>query len=199
MSLAFVPTSDPIWDTVSKVLIADYPNMCICTIERVVNPAVRAAFEDRRRAMQEAQDARHEVLEVAGTGASDGAGQPDGLHERVLFHGTKEKHIRSIVREGFLVAENRVSAFGLGTYFATSAAMSAVYTDVARTNEMSYMFVCRVLVGRCATDHHVGALDTSRFDNSTNGGRGFPPTIFTAPTDDGAYPEYLVAFYRSTK
>lgn len=170
-----VPMSDPIWDTASKVLLTDYPKMCICWIERINNPEVREAYADRREAMRE----------QIGT---------ENVHERVLFHGTKANHIDDIVRDGFKVALNRVSAYGIGTYFATSAAMSASYTDVAYSSEMSFMFVCNVLVGRCAAGHHKATLDTRLYDNTTND--RLNPTIFTTPTDDRAFPEYLVAFYK---
>lgn len=179
MAREFVPTSDGIWDRVSKVLLADYPQMCICWIERIGNPAVRAAYDARRLAMEAAA-------------ASTGGVPPT---ERVLFHGTKADRIDAIVRDGFKVALNRVSAYGIGTYFATSAALSAHYTDVSSRDEMSYMFVCRVLIGRIATGQtRNGILDTAQFDNTSNGGAN--PTIFTTPTDDRAFPEYLVAFYK---
>ena len=157
----------------TKVLLADYPTMCICSIERIDNPMVRAAYTERR----------DELRTLRGD---------DKIHERTLFHGTKASLIDAITLKGFKVALNRVSAYGLGTYFATSACMSKMYTDVASQSDMSYIFVCKVLVGVCTTNHHAGALDTTRYDNSTN----ISQTIFTSPTDDGAYPEYLVAFYK---
>jgi len=174
---AFVSLSDPIWDRVSRVLEADYPAMCICWIERIDNPAVRAAYEARRQAIQQARG---------------------HVSERVLFHGTKAHAVDAIVRDGFRVACNTVSAWGRGTYFATSAAMSAGYTDVREATEMSYMFVCNVLVGRCKTGVPNETVDVAVYDNTSNVATGEIGSIVTTPYDDGAYPEYLVGFYKNS-
>ena len=175
MSRSYVSVSDPIWDRVSVVLSADYPKMCICWIERIDNPEVRAAYEARRQAMRAARGAER-------------------VSERVLFHGTKAHSVDGIVREGVAVGCNRVSAFGIGTYFATSAAMSAGYTDVLTETEMSYMFVCNVLVGVTKVGTGNETLDVTRYDNTTN--LSVSPSIYTTPYDDGAFPEFIVGFYK---
>ena len=96
---------------------------------------------------------------------------------------------------GFDPTKNRISAFGVGTYFATRASMSLQYTDVDRDG-VSYVFVCKVLVGTTALGKSNAAIPEGidNFVNSTT-----YPTIYVSPYVDGAYPQYLVAFHKSAQ
>ena len=174
--LTQVPMSDPIWDTVSDVLQKSWPNMCICWIEKNENNALMEFYVIRKERM------------IAMRGESN-------VKEMTLFHGTKEASVDAICQNGFQVSMNRVSAYGKGTYFSPSAQMSNGYTDKSKNTEMSYMFVCKVLFGKCKVGTSNETIDTILYDNTVNTLKN--PTIITTPYDDGAYPEYIVAYYKN--
>jgi hypothetical protein len=113
-----------------------------------------------------------------------------------LFHGTKEKSIQSIISNGFICGMNQVSAYGRGTYFATTATYSKSYMDVGRDG-ISYMFIADVLVGECAPGIQNGVLNTAIHDNFVNS--KYTPSIYVTPYDDGAYPGTIVAFHKDAK
>lgn len=173
-----VPMSDSIWDSVSDKLQESWPNMCICWIEKNENAELWNRYLTQK-----------ELLEAL-------RGEKK-IKEMSLFHGTKVHSIDPICKDGFKVSLNRVSAYGKGTYFSSSAQMSSSYTDTSRSDEMSYMFVCKVLVGKCKIGRSNEELDTMLYDNTVNTLKS--PTIITTPYDNGAYPEYIVAFYKNAK
>lgn len=169
MSLSPVYMADPRFEIVSKYITADFPNACILYIDEVQNPALLTAFENK-------------VVERDAT-------------EKTLFHGTKATSVNKIALCGFDPTKNRISAFGVGTYFATRASMSLQYTDVDRDG-VSYVFVCRVLVGKTALGRSNAAIPEG-IDNYVNSAT--TPTIYVSPYADGAYPQYLVAFHKSAQ
>jgi hypothetical protein len=170
-SFAMVSLSDPVWAEVSAALAKSYPDMCVCSIDRVVNPDLERRFEQRRRSIAAA---RGEV------------------HVRRLFHGTKPKFVDSIACNGFMTSKNTVSGYGKGTYFAAEARMSSGYTQIDPLSEMNYMFVCDVCVGRAQRGITNAAMHPD-FDNFVD--KLDAPSVFVTPYDDGALPVYLVAFH----
>ena len=171
-----VSTSDATFDEIYEALARSYPDACVCTLDRVSNPALELRFEARKAAMEQA-----------------------GLPVRVmrLFHGTLPENVRGIADLGFLSSKNVASAYGRGTYFARDAKMSSKYAEIDHANEMSYMFVCDVLVGRLARGSCNAVLKTSEFDNFVDSLKD--PKIVVTPHDDGALPRYLVAFHKNAR
>ena len=174
MATERVNLSDPIWEYVASILEVNYPNMCICWIERIQNPSLQEKYKKRKDQIQFKRGS---------------------VEEMTLFHGTKETNLKSIMKNGFLINMNTTSAYGLGTYFSTSSRLSSFYSK-SNTYELSYMFVCKVLVGATKCGMHNEKLNTDKYDNTVN--RMDRPDIYTTPYDDGAYPEYLVAFYKTS-
>ena len=166
--------SDPIFDELAKYIEKSYPNACILYIDEVINDDLRILYEKRKAAL----------IEKRGK---------DNISEKILFHGTKAHAIDSIAENGFLKKYNKVSAFGLGTYFSTTATYSTDYSDKDNT-DVSYMFVCDLLVGICETINGPVPIDTTKYDNSVNKNN---PTIYVSPYDDGCFPKYLIAFYKN--
>jgi poly(ADP-ribose) polymerase-like protein len=80
--------------------------------------------------------------------------------KRKLFHGTKLHNIESILREGFKINYNVRHAYGKGTYFSPNVSLSLSYTDGNKTmnifqDELSYVFLCDVIVGEIGVDNYV--------------------------------------------
>lgn len=103
MSLQRVPLSDPEWDRVYEWMAKSFPEACVLSIDRVVNPLLHARFEGY-------------VLS-----------HPNDV-QTWAYHGTRKwDNIHSIVEKGFLSELNVTSAYGKGTYFSTQITYSREY------------------------------------------------------------------------
>ena len=152
-----------------------YPNSCVLYVDELLNDILTSRYNGRKQAM----------INIRGV---------HNIQELRLFHGTKACNINSIAENGFLSRTNTRSAYGIGTYFSTAAGYSKDYTDTDN-DDVSYMFVCDVLVGRCAVGCGNKILDTEAYDNFVN--RSNDPTIYICPHDDACVPRYLVAFHKN--
>jgi hypothetical protein len=171
--LCDVPMSDPTFDEIMNLVMKSFPNACVLFMERVLNFDLIASFERRKE----------EMIEKRGAG---------NVREELMFHGTRSENIMPIVKDGFLPEKNKVSAFGMGTYFASAASYSKNYAPPAR-DEVAYMFVCRVLIGKMLRGIGNAVLDTDKYDNFVDNPAN--PSIVVTPHADGAIPAYIVAFH----
>ena len=126
-----------------------------------------------------------------------------GANERLLFHGTNESNVETIISQGFLRDFNTTSAFGKGTYFATDAAYSLrpSYASPNAAGEQT-LFVARVICGesclgcrnKLTPDLKPGltVLYESMVDSLVS------PRIYvlSAGSDYHSYPEFLLRVYR---
>lgn len=176
MTTHYVELSDPIYDTVTKRVRKTYPTACIVYIERIENEQLEAAFAKRKASLEALRGA-------------------DAILIRQLFHGTTEKAVDSIVRNGFDPAYNTVSAYGIGTYFSPSSQVSKDYAK-SKKEELNYMFLADVLVGLVGRAPASAPIDTKIMDTSINNGTIDNSTIICTPYADGAIPRYIIAFYR---
>lgn len=95
-----------------------------------------------------------------------------------MFHGTKSDNIHSIIEEGLKSSYNKVSAYGVGTYFSPDVKFSLKgYTDIG-PSEMSYVFLCDVI-----------EQEAKRGNNQ----------IYVCPKDDSFAIRYLISFYKLAK
>ena len=168
-----VPLSNPIWEYVSSIIELTYPQMCICWIDKIENIDLIEQYNIRKSMIKEKRGF---------------------VEELTLFHGTKGDNVNSIIKYGFLTDMNKVSGYGVGTYFSTSSKISSFYSK-NKKSELSYMFVCKVLVGKTKCGMVNENIDINLYDNTIN--RENRPDIYTTPYDDGAYPEFLIAFYKN--
>jgi len=161
--------SDHIYDLVYK----SYPNACLLYIDEVINEPLLARYNDLKEALKL-------VTEV---------------EEKQLFHGTSDLLINTIAEEGFDPTKNKTSAYGYGTYFAVNAGYSFNYMRSDQGNELTFMFLADVLVGRKAVGKSKKQMGTwdNNVDNLTK------PSIYTTPYPDGAYPRYVIAFHKNAK
>jgi Poly(ADP-ribose) polymerase catalytic domain len=163
--------SSPLYDEVCARIRDSYPNSCVLYIDEVTNPELRQKYEARKDSIPNVQEKR-------------------------LFHGTKFVNIDSIAKHGFDTKLNKTSAFGRGTYFATNASYSREYSNKDQ-EDISYMFLCDVLVGRCKRFGGSEKIDTESYDTGVDSVEA--PSIYVCPYNDGCYPTYLVAFHKNAK
>lgn len=170
-----ISISEPFYTKIESAIQQSYPNSCILYIDELQNQPLKEKYDKKKLELESKRGA-------------------ENISELLLFHGTKAENINSIAENGFLTRLNQRAAFGNGIYFSTLANYSKDYTD-SDTDEISYMFMCNVLIGKCHTCH--GQIDTNLYDNSVNTIKN--PTIYVSPYDDGCFPRYLIAFYKNTK
>ncbi|MHB1909885.1 MAG: poly(ADP-ribose) polymerase family protein [Nitrososphaerales archaeon] len=173
--LVSLKLSDPRFEEIFARVKKSYPNACILFIKEIVNPELERRFLERKEMI---------------------LAQRGQVQERLLFHGTKEQNINLIAAGGFQAGKNKVSAYGMGTYFAKHANYSINYAQPGK-DEVSYMFLCRVAIGACAIGYPNQELDTNIIDNTVDSSRN--PTIFVTPYDSGALPKFIIGFYRNAK
>jgi hypothetical protein len=173
-SIRYVEMSEPIYEQINKRVRNSFPNSCICWIEEVINPALREAYESRKRGIQ--------------------AARKTNPNEVQFFHGTYEGAINSIISGGFNPDYNKTSAYGKGTYFAKNASYSFSYMK-PNTEGISFMFLCDVLLGVSSIGTSDATLDTKLYDSFVN--QLTDPTIVVTPYADGAYPKYIIAFHKT--
>ena len=161
----YVEMSEKLYDEIASRVRESYPNSCIVWIEEVLNKGLRNEYEKQR------------------------AGGP----ERQLFHGTHEDAIDSIAAVGFDPSYNRVSAYGIGTYFARDAVYSFSYMRPGR-EQISYMFLADVFVGKSALGRANYTIPEG-VDTAVNNLDS--PSIFVTPHRYGAYPKYIIAFHKN--
>jgi poly [ADP-ribose] polymerase 10/14/15 len=173
----YVEMSEPIYDNISEKIYKSYPNACICWIEENINPDLRKKYEDKRESI------RHLIHE-------------NDILEQEMFHGTTINGVSSILNNGFDPSYNKTSAYGIGTYFARDAKYSMNYMKPCKDG-ISYMFIADVIQGRTMIGKLNKIIDTSMYesyvDNISN------PSILVTPFSDGAFPKYIIAFYKEAK
>lgn len=172
-----VSTSSKLYDEISFKIRESYPNACILYIDEVINPELYDAYMTKK----------HELITLRGDLS---------VTEKLLFHGTSYKNINSIATTGFLTGKNKISVYGRGSYFSMMASYSKDYS-VSYTDDISYMFLCDVIIGKCGIYRNLGVINTDIHDNSINSAHN--PTIYVTPYDPGAYPKYLIAYHKNAK
>jgi len=166
---------DKRFDQIGEGIYKSYPNACILWIDEVVNAELCREFESFKKELSEKRNCVREML---------------------MFHGTSEEAMNNIVWNGFDPKMNKVAAYGKGTYFARDAAYSKAYAK-PKSNEISFMMVCRVLVGKCCIGSSDAVLDTCKFDNWVDNIKD--PSIVVTPYPNGAIPLYVIGFHRNAK
>lgn len=168
-----VNMSDKRYDQIYELVQKSYPNACLLYIEEVINEPLLNAY-----------NARHESLKLV-----------TNVTEKQLFHGTFDYLINTIAEVGFDPTKNKTAAYGYGTYFAVNAGYSCHYMRSQSKDNVTYMFLADVLIGRLTTNKRKSLI----YDWDNNVDDKDNPKIYTTPYPDGAYPRYVIAFHKNAK
>ncbi|XP_051998367.1 LOW QUALITY PROTEIN: protein mono-ADP-ribosyltransferase PARP14-like [Xyrauchen texanus] len=175
------PTSSE-YNDVLGLFKTSCPTNNVVKIERIQNPGMWKNYHNNKSVMERKNGHQN--------------------NEKRLFHGTCEKTIMHINKNGFnrSYAGKNAAAYGNGTYFALNARYSASNTySVPNAQGQKHMYLCRVLTGDF-TKGNAGMIvpppkQTTSFDlYDTVVDNPAAPTIFVVFRDDNAYPEYLITF-----
>jgi hypothetical protein len=176
MNFKEVSLSSNVFDDIANKVRKNYKNACILYIDELNNDNLLANYLTKKEELETLRG-------------------KDKIKELQLFHGTKYDFINAIATNGFQKECNVNSAYGKGNYFSPNASMSQYYTNQDRS-EISYMFLCNVLIGNCVEIYGSKEIDTKLYDNSVNSLLG--PTIYVSPYNDAIFPRYLIAFHKNT-
>jgi poly [ADP-ribose] polymerase 7/11/12/13 len=168
---------DKRYDYLCNLIKESYPDSCILWIDEVKNDELLAKYEQ----------CKENIMLKRGI---------DNIEEKQVFHGTNGENINTIISNGFDATKNRVSAYGKGTYFAKRANYSKNYTDISR-DELSFMFICDILIGNCITGSLSMKIDTEKYDCAVDNVKS--PNIYVIPYNYGAYPKYIICFHKNAK
>ena len=166
-----VGMSDTRFSEISDRIRESCPNACVLYIDEVINESLLDSFNQLQ--------------------------QSRPFEIKQLFHGTSNDCIHSIASTGFDPTKNKTSAYGYGTYFAKNAGYSFNYMRSEQKNDITYMFLADVLVGRLTTLKRKSLNDQYDWDNNVDNITN--PTIYTTPYHYGAYPKYTIAFHKNAR
>ncbi len=167
--------SDPKFTIIDEGIRISYPNSCILWIEEIHNPLLQDEYD---KLSQEIAKKRN--IEIV----------PEAIN---VYHGTTEKAAASICEYGFDPTYNKRNAYGIGSYFAKNASYSKDYAPPRSGDAISFMFVCKILLGNSGKYGSSHKINTATHDSSTDPSN----SIYVTPYRYGAIPQYLVAFYKS--
>lgn len=167
------------FDDLAKHITNSWPKACIMFIQRIPEPPMKEGYELLKEKM-----------------IKDWI-KPD---EQILLHGTNEVSAYTIAMNGYNPEMNKVSAYGLGTYFSPLASVSWNYMPVAKHAngfELSYMLVNKVLVGRKVLGQNNKPINLSKGDTQVN--LLEKTTIYSIPRADQAMPIYIIGFHKNAQ
>jgi hypothetical protein len=159
------------FDEISSIVQKTCPNQCIISIEKLINITLIERYEKYKDSLQE-----QKYTELFG------------------FHGTNINNIDIIASEGFKKEFNKTSAYGLGTYLASSFGYSKNYAKLSKEFKDSYkcLFVCKFIyvniIKGCGSKKCPEHFDV-QVDKIEN------PNIYCVDKDEAIIPLYLVRFY----
>ncbi len=178
-----VDLGNKLFDELDEKIRKSYENCCILYIDEIKNEKLENNYNKLKEKLIEKRGEKE-------------------IKEQYLFHGTKHVSISGIYDEGFKVSLNRVNAYGIGTYLSPNAKLASGYTNVTNDDntyldgvEVSYLFYCKVLIGKMKVGKNGKLLDTNNFDVGVNHLK--VPTIYSIPYDEAVVPLYLIAFYKN--
>jgi poly [ADP-ribose] polymerase 7/11/12/13 len=182
------PTSDE-FAAVAAAMLATLPSVTVDNVERVENGPQHELYSVHRRNVE------RELAQQGGAGPA----------ARLLFHGTSEAAVQSIVQSdtsGFLplLAGSTTGAlWGDGTYFARDAAYSHDYA-CRLANGQKQMLLAEVVVGRWAKGQKglkecplLPGEAYRRYNSLVNDVAN--PSIFVVQHTSQAYPAYLITYH----
>lgn len=175
VSTNYIPLSNKVYNEIDAGIRSSYPNSCILWIEEIHNEYLENEYNKQKEA----------ITSLRGT---------ECMELTNVYHGTNEQSSAQIIQHGFDPSYNKRSAYGLGSYFAKNASYSKDYAPPA-SNEVSFMFICKILLGNQGKYGSGRPIDIKIHDSSTDGIQN----IFVTPYKYGAIPQYLVAFHKNAK
>ena len=178
-TLKYLSVGSKEFDEVCALISQSHPDECVICVYSIQNPAFEERFEKFR-----------EIL------TNKRSKPPTQLR---AFHGCSLESAQNIASKGFQRSFNRVSAYGVGTYFSGFYNVSRQYSVSKRTQPDAYhaLIVADVLLGKLGRQSASGQINTELMDASVD--NPTHPKIIALPYDDAALPRYLVQFHRDAE
>jgi hypothetical protein len=171
---------DKRYDKILASIRVSYPNSCIIEIKEVIN---------EKNIIEKFSESYIKELSI----------KPETIVME-LFHGTDEHSIYNIIKNGFRVSENVISAYGKGSYFSNNANISKQYANKfgieSKRSQKNLLYV--IIADVVISDMKLGGYNKDRIPscwvNSVT-----HPSYFCIPHDNRALPKYVVSFFESSQ
>ena len=163
------------FEEVAQYITKTWKNACIMDIQRVEEHCMFEKYNALKQTMPEP-------------------------NEQMLFHGTHESAVNSILEFGYDPLFAKVCAYGMGVYFAADASYSYNYMPSKKDLsgfDLSYMFVNSVLVGRSISGTSNSICNLNQADTQVDSVKN--PKIFSVPRAEQAIPKYVIAFHKNAQ
>lgn len=168
--LEFLSPSGKEFEGVANGVAVSCPGQCIVSVERVIAPKLEERYEKRK-------------TELAAKGK---------IREFTVYHGARDaRAIQPILEDGFKESYNTTSAHGKGTYFATTYAVSKLYSG--KLEDYHVILVCSLATQTMVQGRPGQTLSPKEGDCWVDNTKH--PSIFSVPNDHQSVPRYLVQFW----
>jgi hypothetical protein len=173
--LSIVSVSSKEFSDVCDLINKSHPDECVISIHKIENEQFETAFEECRKMLTEKRG-------VAPT-------------QMRAFHGCSTESATNIAHNGFLKSQNKVSAYGIGTYFGGFYNVSRSYSMTKKQDKYIYhaLIIADILLGKMGRSASGNNIDLTNMDVSVDNFTS--PSIISLPIDDAAIPRYYVQFY----
>ncbi len=173
--LEYISCSSKEYDEVANLIRKTCPDECIVSIDKVKNPRLEEEFQ---KIKAEIQTKRGQVS------------------EKIVFHGTSEAGMWSIVSEGFKISLNKRSLYGVGTYCSESASVARTYAQKTQYDDNA-MLICKMVWGTPVLGKANKPINTQNADVGVDKLQN--PAILVVPYTYAIIPLYAVQFYIPAK
>jgi hypothetical protein len=163
------------FEEVAQYITKTWKNACIMDIQRVEDHCMFNKYNVLKQSMREP-------------------------NERILFHGTNEAAVSSILEFGYDPVFAKTCAYGMGVYFAADAVYSYNYMPSRKDYsgfDLSFMLVNSVLVGRMIQGTSNSVCNLAQGDTQVDSSH--TPKIFSVPRAEQAIPKYVIAFHKNAQ
>ena len=162
-------------DSIYEIINKSLPDECIIRIFKVNNPYLVDRYESIKTSM---------LVDC-------------NPKEETVFHGCSLNSVNNIVKKGFLSEYNKTSAYGKGTYVATSYDISRQYSlaksQTSDKQPYQFLLICKALIGRVGMMSGPYEIDRSKYDCIADNIR--QPRQYTIADDYAVLPLYAIEFY----
>lgn len=177
--LTLINPSSKEFDEISDLISKSHPEECIISIHKIENDWFDKRFEDCRAMLKNKRGF-----------------DPD---EIIAYHGCALDSAKNIAVNGFLTNQNKISAYGIGTYFGGFYNISRSYSVSKANYKYKALIVAKILLGKRGVSKNNSNIDLNEMDCSVSNLKAEIPEIISLPIDEASKPLYIVQFYNFKK
>lgn len=173
-SLCNIEICDKNFQEICDLIKKSWVNACVLWVDEVVNEELREKYINCKK----------EIINKRGE---------EKVKETQLFHGCNSTSITPIINNGFDKSLNKRSLYGKGIYCSKNGNYSKEFSGI--DNDISYIFICDVIIGNCCIGKPGLVIDNDIYDCAVDNIEN--PKTFVFPYNYAVFPKYIVAFHKN--